>query len=155
MGTKTINFYNQAGSILVPMEAPYLTLPSMDNASMTISTDEEPIVTGAGPTKAPSTGWVAKLKTRWGLTTNVQVALVLLTFACTGSTVAFLRRTIFEVLGIGEETHWALKTVIYLVVVFPLYQVLILVYGAIFGQFAFFWNYEKKMISRFRRKPKS
>lgn len=122
----------------------------MDNASMSISTEEQNL---SAQQESPK-GWLEKLKQRWGLTTNVQVLLVLLTFTCTGSTVAFLRRTIFEVLGVGPDTHWAAKTGIYLVVVFPLYQVLILIYGALFGQFTFFWNYEKKMLSRFRRKRK-
>lgn len=98
--------------------------------------------------------WFEKLKSKWGLKSNTQVWLVLLTFACTGSTVAFLRRTIFGLVGFDETTHWAIKTITYLVLVFPLYQILILVYGFIFGQFEFFWNYEKKMLSRFSRKKK-
>ena len=30
---------------------------------------------------------------------------------------------------------------------FPTYQVLIVVVGALFGQFEFFWNFEKKMLA--------
>jgi hypothetical protein len=32
--------------------------------------------------------------------------------------------------------------------IFPIYQVLLVFFGFIFGQFKFFWNFEKKMLSR-------
>lgn len=32
--------------------------------------------------------------------------------------------------------------------VFPVYQVLLVCYGWIFGQFQFFWQFEKNMLSR-------
>jgi hypothetical protein len=41
--------------------------------------------------------------------------------------------------------------VLYLLVIFPLYQVLLLVYGALFGQFRFFWKKEKQLLLLFRR----
>jgi hypothetical protein len=33
--------------------------------------------------------------------------------------------------------------------IFPLYQVLLVLIGALFGQFSFFWGFEKKMLRRF------
>ena len=33
-----------------------------------------------------------------------------------------------------------------LIIVFPVYQVLILIVGFALGQFKFFWNFEKKML---------
>jgi hypothetical protein len=30
--------------------------------------------------------------------------------------------------------------------IFPFYQVLLVFFGFIFGEFAFFWNFEKKML---------
>ena len=32
--------------------------------------------------------------------------------------------------------------------IFPFYQILIVFYGWLFGQFAFFWSFEKKMLSK-------
>jgi hypothetical protein len=37
-----------------------------------------------------------------------------------------------------------------LVLIFPIYQVLLVFIGAIFGQFSFFWNFEKKMLVRLK-----
>jgi len=73
-----------------------------------------------------------------------QVVLVIIVFAFTGMTVVWARPIIFKVLGIENSSGW-LKTISYLVLVFPLYQVLLLAYGFIFGQFKFFWEKEKKL----------
>ena len=35
-----------------------------------------------------------------------------------------------------------------LLLIFPVYQILILIIGTIFGQFKFFWEFEKKMLSK-------
>jgi hypothetical protein len=37
-----------------------------------------------------------------------------------------------------------------LVLIFPIYQVLLVFIGAIFGQFSFFWKFEKKMLERLK-----
>ena len=33
-------------------------------------------------------------------------------------------------------------------IIFPIYQILILIVGFLFGQFKFFWDFEKKMLFR-------
>ncbi len=35
---------------------------------------------------------------------------------------------------------------LYLILIFPVYQVLLIFFGTIFGQFNFFWWFEKKML---------
>jgi hypothetical protein len=35
-----------------------------------------------------------------------------------------------------------------ILLIFPVYQILILIIGTIFGQFKFFWEFEKKMLSK-------
>lgn len=50
----------------------------------------------------------------------------------------------FEELFLGNLLYWTLRVVI----VFPLYQILLLVIGTLFLQFKFFWNFEKKILRR-------
>ncbi len=88
--------------------------------------------------------FLERMKEKWGLTSLLQVVIIFIVFAATGMTVVFIRPLIFELLGITNANGW-LKTVSYLVLVFPLYQILLLTYGFLFGQFAFFWEKEKKM----------
>lgn len=87
-----------------------------------------------------------RLRLKWGLRSYFQVGIVLLVFSLTGMTVVLLRKSLFAWLNFGDETPLWLKAATYLVFIFPAYQALILVYGAIFGQFRFFWEKEKQMV---------
>ncbi len=44
----------------------------------------------------------------------------------------------------GAFSYYALR----LLMIFPVYQVLLVAYGWLFGQFRFFWQFEKNMLSR-------
>ncbi len=93
--------------------------------------------------------WIEKLQERWGVNSPWQVFVILVVFACTGFSSLYSKRWIYNALG-WEADSWAwwqslLGTVF---IVLPLYQVLLLGYGWLFGQFSFFWNFEKRMFSR-------
>lgn len=89
-----------------------------------------------------------KLKSHWEIENNWQVLVILLVFTCTGLTAVYIRKFVFALAGIAESDPFWFKTVIWLVTVLPLYNVFLLLYGAIFGQFRFFWGFSKKMVSR-------
>ncbi|MUP45823.1 diacylglyceryl transferase [Gramella sp. BOM4] len=91
-----------------------------------------------------------KLKTRWGIDSNWQLIVILVVFAITGSSAAKLASPLCELLGITQEnTHWSIYWSARIFLIFPIYQVLLVSFGWIFGQFEFFWSFEKKMLSRF------
>jgi hypothetical protein len=96
--------------------------------------------------KVPS--WLLKLQSKWGLDNLVQVLAVLAVFTLTGSTVVWIRRFLFDFIGFDDATPTWLKVATYLVCVMPMYQVLLLAYGFVFGQFKFFWEKEKKLLRR-------
>jgi hypothetical protein len=102
-------------------------------------------------TTVASTGYLQKLKSKWELESTMQVLLVLLVFSLTGSSVVYLRKALFTLMGFDADTAFWLKTVTYILFVLPSYQVLLLVYGFIFGQFNFFWNKEKKMFNNIKK----
>lgn len=91
--------------------------------------------------------YLQKLQSKWGLKSIFQTVMVLIVFACTGSTVLFIKPFLFELIGFDSIKGTA-GVLLYIVLIFPLYQILILIYGFIFGQFAFFWAWEKKMFAR-------
>ncbi|MEK6476932.1 DUF6787 family protein [Catalinimonas sp. 4WD22] len=97
------------------------------------------------------TGFLARLQEKWALNSIYQVLIVLLVFSLTGSTVVFVRKAFFGWIGFDETTSMWLKTITYIAFVMPAYQFLLLFYGAIFGQFTFFWNKEKKMLKRIQK----
>ena len=90
-----------------------------------------------------------KLKERWGITSNIQIILILIVFAINGSFAAWVANPVTEFLGLSRETtngfiYWPLR----ILLIFPIYQLTLPVVGFIFGQLKFFWNFEKKFLSR-------
>lgn len=92
--------------------------------------------------------FIQKLMTKWNVNSALQVLLILLTFCLTGTTVVFLKGYLFQSLGYDTNTPFWQKAITYLLFVFPAYQVLILVFGALLGQFQFFWEKERKLLQR-------
>ncbi|MEO0037717.1 MAG: hypothetical protein RIQ59_928 [Bacteroidota bacterium] len=89
---------------------------------------------------------MANFKQSWNLT-NWRFFVIILVFAVTGSSAAMLSKPILHWLGISKETHHiVLYILLYIVIIFPIYQVLLVSFGFLFGQFQFFWNFEKKML---------
>lgn len=84
-----------------------------------------------------------KLQQKWGIN-GWRFFRVMCTFAFTGITAAWLTAKITGWLEIEKWTieYWALK----LFILFVGYQILLLSFGAIFGEFQFFWKYEKKVL---------
>lgn len=57
----------------------------------------------------------------------------------------FVKPIWYKLFGVTEATPAWLRIAIWLMMVFPTYQVFLLIYGFLFGQFTFFWNKEKAM----------
>jgi len=94
-----------------------------------------------------------RLSDRWGVSPG-RVLIILLVFACTGFTVLFLKKPIVAYFT-GEGEQSLLFTVLYYILILPVYNILLLIYGALFGQFRFFWAFEKRFFNRlFGRKLK-
>lgn len=96
--------------------------------------------------------WTEKLQRRWKAKSIFQVMVILTVFAFTGTTVTFLAKPILEFLFAPATIPlWA--KIVYFILVLPIYNVFLLVYGLAFGQFRFFWNFEKRFFGRiFSRK---
>lgn len=94
-------------------------------------------------------GFLQRLQTKWKLDSLFQAVMVLVVFACTGFTILFIKNPILDFFGIerGGENGWQ-NTLLYLLLVLPLYQIFLLIYGFIFGQFSFFWEKEKQIFRR-------
>ncbi len=90
-----------------------------------------------------------KLKQRWGIGSNFQIAVIFIVFAITGSASAKLAGPLTELLGLTKGTisgwiYWPIR----ILLIFPIYQVLLVFFGWLFGQHKFFWAFEKKMLKR-------
>ena len=70
-------------------------------------------------------------------------------FGITGSLALYLSKPILSLLDLNPNTtNKLLYYPLRLAIIFPIYQLVLIIVGALFCQFKFFWNLEKKMINR-------
>jgi hypothetical protein len=91
--------------------------------------------------------WLQKLKNRWHVKSAWQVIVILLVFACTGFTVLAIKRPIFLLAFPDGHVPLSIK-ILYWILILPVYNVFLLWYGFMFGQFDFFWKFERRFLSR-------
>ena len=95
-----------------------------------------------------------KLKERWEITSNFQLFLIMLVFAVTGSLSLVIADLLMPLIIGSLEIGSLLETIIRVIFIFPIYQLIILFIAFCFGQFKFFWKFEKKMLRRIFKKIK-
>jgi hypothetical protein len=93
-----------------------------------------------------------KFKNRWNIKSNFQLLLILFIFSVTGSASLIVKTFIFGWMGINGDTSLWLKIPLYVLVIFPAYQLLFLLISTMLGQFRFAWNFEKKVFSHLKFK---
>lgn len=87
------------------------------------------------------------LQKKWGVSTG-QFWILFLVFALTGITTAYLTRFITAWLGMDSHTYWVWKLLLRIAMLLFGYQFILLGYGAILGQWAFFWKYERRILEK-------
>ena len=93
--------------------------------------------------------WLDRLGSRWNVTPQ-RAVIILIVFACTGCSVMFLKAPILNLLFDGA-VKGLIPSILYFILILPVYNILLLIYGAIFGQFNFFWEFEKRFFKRMGR----
>ncbi|WP_405206851.1 DUF6787 family protein [Aquimarina sp. LLG6339-5] len=89
------------------------------------------------------------LEKKWEINYRWEMIAIFIVFAITGSTAARVSDPLLTLIGLSKETtsgwiYWPLR----IFLIFPIYQVILLIVGWLFGQFKFFWWFEKKMLRR-------
>ncbi|MAI29762.1 MAG: diacylglyceryl transferase [Rickettsiales bacterium] len=78
-----------------------------------------------------------------------RLVVIFTVFAITGSLSVYLGK--YVILFFLSENleknffYWSIRVLI----IFPLYQILLIFVGTIFGEFKYFWEMEKKILKRF------
>lgn len=90
-----------------------------------------------------------KLKKRWKINSNIQLLLIILVFAINGSFASWVAKPVTIYFGLEKELlspflYWPIR----IALIFPIYQLTLPLTGFIFGQFNFFWEFEKKFLKR-------
>ncbi|MBM75176.1 MAG: diacylglyceryl transferase [Proteobacteria bacterium] len=90
-----------------------------------------------------------KLKEKWGIESNAQMTIIFIVFAITGSCSVKFSDPLLLMMGLTQDsTHIVVYWIVNILFTFFLYQILLISFGTLFGQFSFFWKFERKMLSR-------
>lgn len=90
-----------------------------------------------------------RLKEKWGITSNFQLFIICIVFAITGSFSVLITEPVIlfifgDLGGLNPLLSWLLR----ILILFPIYQALLLFFGFIFFQYKFFYQFEKKILKK-------
>ena len=93
--------------------------------------------------------FINKLEKKWIVNQRWELIRIFLIFALTGSSSLFIGRPFIKLLGVSKDNlHISVYYALFILISLVFYQILLLLWGWILGQFDFFWRFEKKMLKR-------
>jgi hypothetical protein len=93
---------------------------------------------------------IQKLENKWVVDQRWELIRIFIVFAFTGSSSVFIGRPFIQWIGITKDNlHILIYWLLYVFISLFFYQLLLVLFGWLFGQFKFFWDFEKKMLKRF------
>lgn len=88
-----------------------------------------------------------RMQQKWGISGS-QFWVIFIVFGLTGITTATITKYITEWMGFTADTFWLWKVLLRIIMLLFGYQLILLSYGALLGQWAFFWKYEKLILQK-------
>ena len=82
--------------------------------------------------------------------TNYQFIVVFIVFSITGMGAVLIARPMMGWVGIDyEQMHWYVFWPLRILFMTIAYQIMLVIFGTLFGQREYFWRVEKRMLKRF------
>ncbi len=92
-----------------------------------------------------------KLITKFNAKSLYHLSIIFLIFALSGSGSLLIASPIFTALNLKELIDfYPLYLLVRIILFIPLYQILLIIIATIFGEFKYFWNFEKKFFKRLK-----
>ena len=90
------------------------------------------------------------LKRLFKVESTTQLFLVFIVFSVTGFGALYIAKPLMGWVGINEEgmpwyAFWPLR----IIFMMTAYQIMLIFFGTLFGQFEYFWRMEKRILKRF------
>ena len=94
-----------------------------------------------------------KIRRIFRVGSNYQLLIVNVVFAITGSLALYSAGYLLDLMDLNDKNmnqvlYWTLR----IVLILPVYQILLILVGSLFGEFEYFWEMEKKIINRLSKK---
>lgn len=90
-----------------------------------------------------------KIRNFFKVESNYQLLIVNIVFAITGTSSLFVADYILDIILINQDNYnsffyWSTR----IILILPVYQVLLIFFGYLFGEFSYFWRMEKKTLDK-------
>ena len=77
--------------------------------------------------------------------------IIFLVFALSGSASLLMSSSILTLLNLKELINfYPLYLLVRIILLIPIYQLVLIIIATLFGEFRYFWNFEKKFFKRLR-----
>jgi len=87
-----------------------------------------------------------RLKNHWKITSDFQVVVILMVFAFSGFSTLYVHNYIDFLLGVDEDSQFWIKALIFILLVLPIFNLFLLIWGTILGQKQFVIRFIKVKI---------
>ena len=79
------------------------------------------------------------------------LVIILLVFALSGSASLLMSSSILNAINLKELINfYPLYLLVRIIFLIPIYQLVLIIIATLFGEFRYFWNFEKKFFKRLR-----
>lgn len=85
-----------------------------------------------------------RLKSKWNVQSNFQLLIICVVFAITGSASLWVSKPVLNWVGLNDDVRPIIRIPLRILMIFPVYQVMLIIVGTLFGQQAFFLGLMKK-----------
>ncbi|MEC6997314.1 MAG: DUF6787 family protein [Pseudomonadota bacterium] len=81
-----------------------------------------------------------------------QLCIVFLVFGISGSLSVYVSKPLLELLNYEEFiSNSIIQIILRILIIFPIYQIILLAVASIFGEFNYFWKFGKKFWKKFKK----
>lgn len=81
-----------------------------------------------------------------------QLFIVFLVFGISGSLSVYVSKPLLELLNYEEFiSNNVIQIILRILIIFPIYQIILLAVASIFGEFNYFWKFGKKFWKKFKK----
>ncbi len=94
---------------------------------------------------------IEKLVNKFKANSIRHLFIIFIIFALSGSGSLFISSPILVVLGLDKLiTFYPLYIFVRIILIIPIYQFILIIIASLFGEFDYFWKFEKKFLQRLR-----
>ena len=94
---------------------------------------------------------IEKLVNKFKANSIRHLFIIFIIFALSGSGSLLISSPILVVLGLDKLiTFYPLYIFVRIILIIPIYQIILIIIASLFGEFNYFWKFEKKFLQRLR-----